>query len=122
MLNTRLRDILAAPLAAALVDYGLSFVVAPLPGARHAYMKHESGIAALFPFIDAPAMHAWHPGLIGAAVAAVHAATPFLDARLLATPEKPSPYLAFFERNRMSARENVKHLRSSNGSIELGAS
>jgi spectinomycin phosphotransferase len=86
------------PLAVALADYGLSFVVAPLAGARHVYMKHETGIVALYPYVDAPVTRHYDPALMGAALAAVHAATPFLDQQVLAPPESPSPYGAFFER------------------------
>lgn len=77
IMQGRVRSGLA--LAAALADYGLSFVVPPLPGQDGHTFMHGRDLITLSPLIDGVTGRDYDPGLLGAALGAVHAATPFLD-------------------------------------------
>lgn len=85
------------PIAAALYDYGLSFVVAPLATYQHYYFMHANALVALFPFIEARPSRDYRPHALGAALGAVHGATPFISAGL-PVRGMASVYDVFFQR------------------------
>lgn len=66
-------------IARALADYGLSFIVAPLRGTGGLWFMQGSALIALFPWVDGTLSRDFDPELLGAAVGAIHSATPFLD-------------------------------------------
>lgn len=70
------------PLAAALHDYGLPFVIGPRRGAGGYFFMDGTALVALYPFVDALPSRDYQPGLLGAALAAIHGATPFLGVTL----------------------------------------